>query len=127
VFVVPVSVSGLNDSSGNPAATTTNLYPISSFTAYATAISAAGQDPVACTDISGTTDTSGYTCGEKVGDYFPALSQQTWRVCLQVVTQKGNVAQTNTSQWGNYVTLAAFTRCAIPGEPIGSNFNFYTH
>jgi len=110
VFVVPVSVSGVNDPSSN------NIYPISSFTAYATAM---GETPPACN--SGTAD----DCTPINGN-APA-SGEYWRVCLQVITEKGEVAVTRTDKWGNDVTLAAFTRCAISNEPAGSDFTVYTH
>ena len=115
VFVVPVSVSGVNDPNSS------NIYPISSFTAFATAISAVGGTPPAC--YSGD---SAAACTPINGN--APQSGQYWRACLQVVTQRGDVQVTNTtSSWGQDVTLAAFTRCAISNEPAGSTFSVYTH
>lgn len=117
VFVVPVSVSGLNDP-GNR-----NLYPISSFTAYATSASAT---PSLCsTDYTGTSDgatsTAGTGCNTMTGT---AASGQYWRACLQVVTAKGNVSSTNPS-WDNLGYVAAFTRCSKTNEASGSTMAIF--
>jgi prepilin-type N-terminal cleavage/methylation domain-containing protein len=107
VMIAPVSVSGVNDAS-NPSET----YSINSFTAYASGPPAANPDAckngtqVPCTSVSGGAATS------------------YWRACLQVVTEKGDVAITNTgtgnNAWGKNVTLLGMTRCAVTGEPEGS-------
>lgn len=113
VFVVPVSLSGVNDAS-NP----NNVYPISSFTAYVSSASPASNPPAcqgggtqpACANVGSTPASNSY-----------------WRACVQIVTPKGDVKITNTSQWGQYVTLGAFTRCAIKNEPSGSSFSVYSN
>lgn len=120
IMVVPVSVSGINDPNSN------NVYPISSFTAYAV-----GPD----------TDANLSACqygGTKVScDPQNAVSNaRYWRVCLQVMTDKGLVSQTNLGgynsnsypyyPWGGNVTLMAITRCAITNEPSGSGFNVFS-
>lgn len=120
IMVVPVSVSGTNDPNSS------NVYPISSFTAYAsggpaaTPAACANGTAAACTPVSGSAPTS--------GTY--------WRVCLQVVTEKGDVSVTNTGgsasasypyyPWGGNVTLMAITRCVINNEPSGSTFSVFT-
>lgn len=114
IFVVPVSVSGVNDPSSQ------NIYPISSFTAFATAVSVAGGDPPACNAADAVVP-----CLPISGN--PPQTLQYWRVCMQVVTERGDVETTRTDAWGNDVTLAAFTRCAISDEPSGSTFSVYTH
>ncbi len=111
VIVAPVSVTGVN-SNGS-----TNSYPITSFSAYVVGpatnppacVDTGGEVPVACQAPSGTTTT------------------KYWRACLDVVTQLGDVAATNTTGnpsqfWGQYVTLMAITRCAISGENPGSPY-----
>lgn len=110
IFVMPVSVSGVNDQSSG------NIYPISSFTAFSTAPAAV---PAACP--GGTAD----ACTPLNGN--APLSGLYWRVCMQVITEKGDVQATRTDKWGNNVTLGAFTRCAISNEPAGSQFGVYTH
>lgn len=109
VFVVPVSVSGLNDTN------TTNVYPISSFTAYATT---AKTSPDACTN------------GTALACAGSSPSGQFWRACLQIVTERGDVSTTNTGSgaqaWGKNVTVAAFTRCQVQNEPTGSGFDVFT-
>ncbi|MBV9576287.1 MAG: prepilin-type N-terminal cleavage/methylation domain-containing protein [Gammaproteobacteria bacterium] len=112
VMVVPVSVSGVND------ANTSNVYPISSFTAYATGPAA---NPPACAS-TGATQTA---CSATY------TSSTYWRACMQVVTEKGDVSVTNTGTtganiWGSKVTLLAITRCAVNNEPSGSPFTIYT-
>ncbi|OGT55314.1 MAG: hypothetical protein A3F43_03615 [Gammaproteobacteria bacterium RIFCSPHIGHO2_12_FULL_42_10] len=116
VFVLPVSVSGVNDVDVDSGST--NIYPISSFTAYAIApdtipgaCRAGGSAADACTPIQGNAPVTG----------------KYWRACLQVITEKGNVAVTRSDKWGADVTLAAFTRCAINNEPAGSTFSVYTN
>lgn len=141
VFVVPVSVSGVNDNGSN------NVYPITSFTAYATGTPpGTGTSPPLCgtaidmtsADCTSTTAGGGAPAGPyKSGDdaaYY-------WRACLQVITSLGNVATTRTDSvaWGQQVTVAAFTRCAVtagpvippstigqpPAEPSGSTFSVF--
>lgn len=111
VFIVPVSVSGVNDEVDDD-----NIYPISSFTAFAT--TSAGT-PSACYTGDPVVD-----CGVTVN---PPPSGLYWRACLQVITERGNVQETRTDAWGNNVTLAAFVRCSIPNEPEGSDFTVFTH
>lgn len=106
VFVAPVSVSGVNDN-GN-----TNVYPISSFTAYATGGTDSAPPPCANATV-----TPACTGGGANNMY--------WRVCLQVVTERGDVASTRTDNWGQNVTMSAFTRCAPATESSGSGFNIY--
>lgn len=113
VMVVPVSVSGVND------AGSTNVYPISSFTAYAMSPSSS---PAACS-----TGGSAPACPTD-----GAVNPSYWRVCLQVITEKGNVASTNlatssTAWWGQYATVAAFTRCSIQNEPSGSPLGVFSN
>jgi len=123
IMVVPVSVSGMNDPNSP------NLYPISSFTAYA--VGGVDSTPYRCNNGS---YPSTPPCGATVGS--APSSGKYWRVCLQVVTEKGDVALTSASgtsspsypfnPWGGNVTLMAITRCAISNEPSGSSFNVFT-
>lgn len=124
IMVVPVSVSGVNDP-GSP----NNYYPISSFTAYATSNTGAGNTP---TDTSPPGCTTGGANPSTTPDCTANLqttgtAAAYWRVCLQVITEKGDVNSTNTDQWGKDVTLMAITRCAIQNEPSGSNFNVFSN
>ena len=134
VFIVPVSVSGVNDVGTN----NSNVYPISSFTAYATGTPTGGTNPPLCGTTSDTGSGAAATnCAFKSGDKVNGMpasndlktSANYWRACLQVVTEKGNVASTSSSAspnlWGQFVTLAAFTRCSITNEPSGSTFNVF--
>lgn len=108
VMIIPVSVSGVNDPSSP------NVYPISSFTGYARGPAAT---PPRCGNF-GTAD----ACNP----VNPTLGATYWRACLQVVTEKGEVEVTNTSRWGQQVTLLAITRCSSSTEPSGSPFTVYT-
>ena len=107
VMVVPVSVSGLNDPN------TTNTYPITSFTGYATGPLA---NPPACT--GGTA----VACNPQ-----NAQGELYWRACIQVITERGEITSSNTSSWGEYVTLMAITRCAVSNEPSGSPFTVFSN
>lgn len=128
VVIVPVSVSGLNDPNS------ANVYPISSFTAYAKGPPAANPPgPPAC-------DNGTQIACQPVNaptTYTPTY----WRACLQVVTEKGDVSQTNTVAnggtpsvgpppttfpWGGNVTLMAITRCAVKNEPSGSPLTVFS-
>lgn len=145
VFVVPVSVSGVNDPNGVDIYGNPYVYPISSFTAYAVpnGVPAAGDTtPPACeTPPRVTTNSVTYPAGDDCaaksggGTYYlnpsDVKSNSYWRVCLQVVTEKGDVALTpgtsSSNAWGQWVTLMAFTRCAPPKEPAGSTFQVYSN
>jgi hypothetical protein len=117
VFIVPVSISGVNDQGSS-----NNVYPISSFTAYATQPAA---DPDAC--YSGSTGSPPDCAGTLPSGATPPPSGLFWRACLQVITERGNVQETRTDDWGSNVTLAAFVRCGIPNEPEGSDFTVFSH
>lgn len=115
VYVIPISISGVND-----AASSTNIYPISSFTAYATG--GTNNSPPACTTGLPTTP----PCGQIVGG--APSSNRYWRACVQIVTTKGDVRVTRADRWGNLVKLGAFTRCSIANEPSGSHYlNVFSH
>lgn len=106
VYIVPISASGVNDDG------LSNVYPLSSFSAYATGGTSASPPPCANATI-----TPACAGGNLNGIY--------WRACMQVVTSKGDVSATRTDNWGNSVTMAAFTRCSITSEPAGSGFGIY--
>lgn len=120
IMVVPASVSGVKDPDS------TNVYPISSFTAYATSNRGAAfptdKSPPAC-DKS----TSLLT---PICQIDPVNDQGTaayWRVCLQIVTAAGDVQVPTRSndRWGQYITLLAITRCAPVTEAAGSAWSIY--
>lgn len=113
IFVVPISVSGVNDTGSS-----TNVYPISSFTAYAKG--GVDNTPPACTGNNFPTNPP---CGSAANiPNGPPASNKYWRACVQIVTVKGDVRVTRTDRWGNLVKLGAFTRCAITNEPSGSHY-----
>lgn len=113
VLLVPVSVSGMNDNS-------TNVYPMSSFTAYATTLTdtASGGPPACASNANQST-----ACYSDVWGGTPISSGKYWRACLQVVTEKGSVVWTSTT--GQYATILAITRCGITNENTGSGFNVW--
>ncbi len=119
IMVAPVSVSGLNDMMTS----SSNVYPISSFTAYAVS----NANPPTGTPPACTGATTGLPDDTNV-PACPAGQTNSWRVCLQVVTEKGELAGIGDSAhlWGQYVTVLAITRCAISNETAGSNFNVYS-
>lgn len=112
IMVAPVSVGGYNDPNS------TNAYPITSFTAYAVGSKTLDTAPPAC---EGETETPPSCTVNYVGN--PANAY--WRVCLKVITEKGDVQSAGNTTWGQYVTMLAVTRCAITQEPSGSNFNVF--
>ncbi len=129
IFVVPASVHGANDQTASG-----NIYPLSSFTAYATGTGTGnGPNPTHCSNkaVSESYAPQDDTCyqtgpgqtGTQItsGDY--------WRVCLNVITQKGMVSWDNglSDNSGHYTgTILAVTRCAISNENSqNSQFNVY--
>lgn len=147
IFVMPSGVSGVNDTvtctSSDPSTCTGNIYPMSSFTAFARGgpnpISggapipvapgsggASGQGPYDCRVTStGTMIQEG--CFEKLSDNtgssgtnITSDGTKYWRVCLTVTTQKGLVypvtGSTYKAQQGMMMgTIVAFTRC-VPNK-----------
>lgn len=114
IMVIPVSVSGLNDP-GN-----VNVYPISSFTAYAVPTD---PKPANSNSIPECANGNNYRNCDG-GASLPTLSGDYWRVCLSVVTQEGDVASMNPN-FAKDVTLLAITRCAPANEPVGSDFSVF--
>lgn len=111
VFVAPVQVAGTFDggnSSSNPA-----VYPISSFSAYAVGPSAT---PGGCASGGAADPCTGGGPG----------SPTYWRVCMQVVTERGLITSSATG-WGDNQRLMALTRCVSDNEPAGSDFTVFTN
>jgi prepilin-type N-terminal cleavage/methylation domain-containing protein len=101
VLVAPVSVSGMFS-------TNTEVYPISSFTAYVSVDSQTptpNANPAACT---GDTSTPAACPTGGPDDKY-------WRVCLQIITQKGPVVY-NSDTAKDATTILAITRCMPQGE-----------
>lgn len=110
IFVTPASASGLNDPN------TTNLYSMSSFSAYATGGPGFGINPPACAG------------GRAVACDNATGGTDFWRVCLAITTEKGEVANSNNSLWGQYVSLMSVTRCTNTdgSENAGSPFTAFS-
>lgn len=122
IMVAPVSVSGVND---DPGAGPVNVYPISSFTAYAVSdgtSSPTANDPRDCYPV-GTTNT---TACQNLQNVPPTGTPTYWRVCLNLTTERGQVDPQN-APWGiDTGTVMAFTRCVINNEPAGSDFTVWS-
>jgi len=122
IMVAPISVSGVATTGS------TNVSPISSFTAFATGPTT---DPHvnSCVGASSTpVVNSPVKCSLGAGIASP--SGLYWRVCMQVVTPSGVVSSTNTGTgsqaWGQYATMMVITRCTPPNEPYGSDLTVFT-
>jgi len=105
IFVVPVSVSGMNDNN-------TDVYPISSFSAYAIGTNTTTSSPPGATPL----DCNGNTT---INEPCPATTGNTsyWRVCLRIITQKGLVVGAQNPNWAqNASVILAFTRCMPSNE-----------
>jgi prepilin-type N-terminal cleavage/methylation domain-containing protein len=129
VFVVPVSIRGVNNNTTGPENVS---YPISSFSAYAQdAPASTPKAPLLCQGQSAVRGgLPGNTCSESAATYNGAPADGYWRACVQVITEKGDVTTTRSDTdpefyWGAAQTVAAYTRCAISGESAGSNFQVY--
>lgn len=138
IMVVPVSASGMSD------ANSTNVYPISSFTAKAIGNAGGtgpmaivgGVGPAAClnelSSTAGAPDTNCYADQTNPGTLTPGgahtgqiMSGNYWRVCLYIVTEHGDVTYDTTS--GAYASVMAITRCGINTENKGSSFNVWSY
>lgn len=114
VMVVPVQVSGTND--GGLPASNPNVYPISSFTAYAVGTVGTGM-PLA--------NPGNCVSGGAPNQACPA-GQLYWRACMQVVTEKGIISSTTSPDWGRNQSVMAITRCSVSNEPTGNGFNIFS-
>jgi hypothetical protein len=110
VYIVPVSLSGANDPGTN------NVYPVTSFTAFA----------------SGAPSATPATCGTGNAPSLPCTAGSSstgtwWRACLQVVTSKGTVQWDGTTApfTEDMPAVMAITRCAVQNEPTGDPFNVF--
>lgn len=112
IIVAPVQVTGASDTTD-----VNNIYPISSFTAFAIGPASA---PTECSAGEGAPTCTG-----------GSPSNQFWRVCLQVNTENGilnhTLTTTGNSTWGQQQTVMAITRCSITNEPSGDPFTSFTN
>jgi len=129
IMVVPVRASGVSDNdSTTPTKDKSDVYPISSFAAYATG----GTDtlPPDCSIEQGVPKETKYSTSNDCsveGENNGAPASKYWRACMQLITQKGDVQVTRDDLWGKYVTVMAITRCAIKNEPAGSTWSVYSN
>jgi prepilin-type N-terminal cleavage/methylation domain-containing protein len=104
IMAVPVSVSGMNTEPY------TNIYPLSSFTAYVTGTNAndePGSQPKDCS-----TNSVAQSCYQDTNTPLPAGNY--WRVCLRIITQKGTVKYSVDNM--NAGVILALTRCMPKNE-----------
>ncbi len=131
IFVIPVSVSGSNDptpSPGpgpNPPSPVVNVYPISSFTAFALGPSDPDTNPPPCNSVTGGSGDSASLaqCSNTTGDFKSGF----WRVCLNVVTERGAVTPDSSDQPSTFSmgSILAITRCAPQNEPTGADIGIW--
>jgi prepilin-type N-terminal cleavage/methylation domain-containing protein len=132
IFVIPTSVTGYNDPmtidpwTGTPNAA--NMYPITSFTAFARGDGNGDPTAGAPQDCATKTSPNWISC-----DVAEAGTQY-WRVCLAIITEKGVVYPSAseslpTLHGANMGSILAITRC-VPNAgvetPHGSSFNVFT-
>ena len=112
IYVVPVSVSGSNSSSGViPAGTNVNVFPISSFTASAIDLGVAATG----NDCSNNPNVACQWGGDGGTGAQPAGAPGFWRVCLSVTSQSGSVPLSTAMG-----TVLAVTKCVPQGENPGT-------
>jgi len=105
IMAVPVSVTGMND-----VLNASNIYPVSSFTAYVTGTSQSDNTP---TNQPGDCDTD-QPASCYLDDSTTLPTGKYWRVCLRIITQKGVVNyKSNNMDAG---IILALTRCAPQNE-----------
>lgn len=125
ILVYPASVSGLNEGMSGTSGTSGDVSPISSFVAYAIGPSSFDKNdmtgspgPSNCTGITGPGD--GCLKNNTANNYLdPGVY---WRVCLEIVTDKGKLAGTNWKAESG--SVMALTRC-VPDEPSGSDWDVF--
>lgn len=128
IIVSPVSVSGLYYGMNGPSSTSGDVFPINSFTAYATGPAvwnkAQGSRVPNCTSTGPDPN-----CEKEPGVPLPDGNIKYWRVCLEIVTEQGKLTDRNTSSAVNWQkesgTVMVVTRCVPPNEPKGSNENVF--
>lgn len=114
IMAIPVSVSG-NYFGGS------DVYPLSSFTAYAVGdtTNQPTLQPGLCTPATNTPA----PCDKTFSGDGQLSSGTYWRVCLDVVTEKGRIPS---STWQlSSGTIMAITRCVPNNEPSGSGFGVF--
>ena len=132
IFVVPASVTG--NWNGGDGTNPTDIYPLSSFTAYAVGDDSDSTDlgkPHSATDMPNCTNyqtSSTSPCETTAGNAAPAGLY--WRVCLDVVTENGRISlapnPTANPNWNSASgTIMAVTRCVPNNEPAGSDFQYF--
>ena len=135
VIVTPVAVTGAYDppnpenvpgcNASDTSGCVVNAYPLNSFTATATdkAVAQGGSGPADCsTGIAAPCYTT--QGGATIND-----GKKYWRVCISIMTSRGQVppaSSTDSIQGQVSGTVMAVTRCAITGEPSGSDFTVWS-
>ena len=101
VFIVPISISGITDS------TLANNYAITSFTAYPSAIVASINPVIGCIGSTNTQQCPSNAAPDPTTNY--------WRACVQIVTENGpRLRQVQQLIIGdNKFPWEAFTRCGL--------------
>ncbi len=118
IMVSPASVSGMSDPNS------TNLYPLESFSAYATAMADTGTvvGPNACGNSASNPTPDPAPClADSGGTTVPDGNY--WRVCLNVSTAKGDASWDSTT--GSNATVMVLTRCGSSTENAGSDFTVF--
>ncbi len=115
IMVVPVAVSG--NYAGGP-----TVYPISSFMARAVGDAsgnptAVSPGPQMCSDKTKSSPCDGGTSPLPAGLY--------WRVCLQIVTERGTIGEAGSTWQPESGIVMAITRCVPANEPAGSPFSVF--
>lgn len=118
IFVVPVSVSGTNDQSGQIAlpAAAQNVYPISSFTANAIDLGVNATGP----NCGNTNPNMACNWNGTGGGGTQPSASGFWRVCLSVTTEKGAVPVSTVMG-----TVMAITRCVPVAENPGTGIGVW--
>jgi hypothetical protein len=114
ILVVPAAVNGNYYG-------TDEVFPLSSFTAYATgdptSVTVPAAEPGQCK-----TPGTALACELDTGNVSTA---KYWRVCLDVVTQKGRIGVADSVWNKDSGAIMAITRCMPNTEPSGSGFSVF--
>jgi len=118
IFVSPVSVSGLSEGL-NLSTSSGEVVPLSSFTAY---VKPSPDPATGAVGPENCTDTSYAPCyQDNASTLLPPGNY--WRVCLDIVTEKGQISGTKWVKESG--SVAAITRCVPDNEPSGSEFDLF--
>lgn len=145
IIGVPVSLAGFNQKPTNTGTTGTtncndsdvsdcqgNVFPIASYTVWATGPSNYGSWPANCVEAGSAAQCWASQAGSPMTALTDKATQKYWRICLEIKTDQGTVVLpsgtvSGTTVWGKAIgAIMVITRCAPKNEKTGSDFTVWS-